>query len=145
MLNSEDYLAVLHCIEELHRCRSRRFSATHDRSLQPPHGGEGRAGCWHADAAHSCLSFLPEALAIYDADGDGVLNKAERAAARKAMVAARLLPSRPLPTVLLPYDLDGDGVLSETEAAAVQAAIDDGTVVLPEKRDRHPGEHRPLP
>jgi hypothetical protein len=37
---------------------------------------------------------------------------------------------------LKPFDLDGDGKLSESEAAAVQAAIDAGTLVLPDRHAR---------
>ncbi len=59
------------------------------------------------------------ALELFDVDGDGVLNEAERGEAR-AFAEARMAARKA--KILAEFDADGDGVLSEAERKAVREA-----------------------
>jgi Ca2+-binding EF-hand superfamily protein len=72
----------------------------------------------------------PEVMARFDQDGDGKLNKEERAALRAEMEARRGErgerrgpPRDRMREHLEQFDADGDGRLNETERAALDASL----------------------
>ena len=72
-----------------------------------------------------------EMMKRFDADGDGRLNEAERAALRSEMEKRHSKrPDRE--KMMKKYDTDGDGQLSEEERSALRADME-------KRRGKHPG------
>lgn len=83
-----------------------------------------------------------QALAIYDADKNGVLDETERSVLEDDIAAGTMQPPPlppggrghrmgPPPEIVAKYDADKDGVLSETERAALEADIAAGKLPPP--------------
>ena len=84
-----------------------------------PEGFDGPGGPRGGPGGEMRERLHGRALELFDADGDGVLNEAERGEAR-AFAEARLAARKA--KVLAEFDADGDGKLSEVERKAVREA-----------------------
>jgi hypothetical protein len=92
----------------------------------------------------------PDLIARYDANNDGTLDDAERAALRADVAAGKVeIPPRgprlrrqPPPEIVAQYDTNKDGKLDEAERAALHADIQSGKIAPPRHPDaRGPGPH----
>jgi Ca2+-binding EF-hand superfamily protein len=82
-----------------------------------PEGFDGARGARGGPGGEMRERMHGRALELFDADGDGVLNEAERGEAR-AFAEARMAARKA--KVLAEFDADGDGKLSEVERKAVR-------------------------
>jgi Ca2+-binding EF-hand superfamily protein len=82
-----------------------------------PEGFDGARGARGGPGGEMRERMHGRALKLFDADGDGELNEAERGEAR-AFAEARMAARKA--KVLAEFDVDGDGVLSEVERKAVR-------------------------